>query len=97
LKYWYGAAAEGDDIRGQRILNPGVWGGRGANVLGTLELLCDEITRLAPGPDGNCNLPVFNYVLYRQIGRAGFWSEGAPLHSVFRQHQHDADVCFVHK
>ena len=40
---------------------------------------------------------VFNRVLYETLEPRRLWAQGAPLHSVFKAYDMQADVVFVHK
>lgn len=84
-------------LHGKPILTAGHWGGFYRHVLRFLVRLTSEIDCINPGPKLNCNMAAFNRVMYRDMGARHLWMKGAPLHSVFRTYDTNADVCFVHK
>ena len=80
---------------GKTIYNPGVWGGKRENVIKTLELIIDRFKKKDVG-EKNCNMLVFNQVMYHDIGCEKIFT-GYPLHSAFKAYESDSKACFIHK
>ena len=96
MRHFYGEVPE--SVHGKPILMAGTWGGRYQHVLRSLVMLVNEIDAIhIDKPGENCNLAAFNRMAYGEIGGDRIWKNGAPLHSVFRAFDFEADVCFVHK
>jgi hypothetical protein len=85
-------------LKFRRILNAGILGGARAPLLSCLETLAHDLVEANVRiPRGNHNMGVFNHVLYKTIKSRRLWAKGAPLHSVFKAYDTQADVVFVHK
>lgn len=89
---------------GQPILNCGITGGFRAPLLALWWELWTVLSHRGSTsydhtrPDvAASEMAAFNHLVYRRPDLHRVWRQGAPLHSVFKSYQRDADVCFVHK
>ncbi len=82
-------------LMGKTIFNAGVWGGQKELVLEMLNLIADELERIK-ADNKNCNMIVFNKVLYEKFGIERVIT-GYPLHSKFKGYEVDSKACFIHK
>lgn len=91
-------------LQGQPILNCGITGGFRAPLLALWWELWTVLSHRGSTsydhtrPDvAASEMAALNHLVYRRPDLHRVWRQGAPLHSVFKSYQREADVCFVHK
>lgn len=86
-----------EKLTAQPVLNAGILGGDRDRVIQLCKSMHHHIKDRAERCH-NSNMPVFNYIMYEEIGEGHFWAKQEPLHSVFRGYEYERDdVAFIHK
>jgi hypothetical protein len=80
-------------LQGKIIYNPGIWGGHRDIVIPILEEITEQFRVLRVGQK-NANMVVFNKIIHKYKGKI---ETGYPLHTEFKQYQHDGTAAFEHK